>query len=98
MELLELIVYLLEAIAEIGTLFEKAERNVFGKCIGWVGLLVANMLTWGRVDWETNDWRSITLGLVTLAGIMVLVAKGCVHAVHSTHSTSCVLTLRCSVA
>lgn len=98
MELLELILYLLEAIAEIGTLFEKAERNVFGNCIGWIGLLVANVFTWGRVDWETDDWRSIALGLVTLAGMLALVAKGCVHALHPTHSTSCVLALRCSVA
>jgi hypothetical protein len=85
MELLELLFQILGCILEC---IEWGDLII--QFFGCIGLVVGNILTLGRVDWEHDDWQSILTGAITFTALVIIVIKCCLVAPDHAHSTSCV--------
>ena len=69
----ELLGFAVEMVAEcMGT-------EVSWKFLGWIGAGTALVLTWGRADWEIDEWRSMILGFVVVVTGICLVVGGLMH-------------------
>ena len=76
----ELLGFVLEIICGVA---EMLGDTFVQKTLGWIGVGTALLLTWGRVNWEIDEWRSILLG-----GVVMMVGGGLLLAGFLHHATT----------
>lgn len=53
----------------LGAILEGMAQCFPSSFFGWIGRRTALGLTFGRVDWDTEDWRAVTTGVIVLVGL-----------------------------